>query len=304
MVRPMGRTEPQAFVNSQGTPSVTFQTRDIKTVLDAVPLMSGKQCIDDAGAAAGAVFRYQKRSDYGTFDTGAVHWSLTSAQGYLFIESIEADSSSADGVVANLTYIPLTKTGVDDPFVITDDVNLSATELNPDFVSLYYPGPIYTGNGGTGTTYLGPTNRISINPGLNFAPELEDGYTWPRVGVLRTRDPAFDVSFVKGNVVSDLFSGGTGSLTGNPHGGSYSESTEAVTVFLRKGSKTTAAGREAIGDEKHIAIEVDSTYIQVPSWNVSGEDDVNTTISVRGAGNASSSIFSWYTDVEFPEIPA
>jgi hypothetical protein len=301
-VRPLGRTEPSAYVNSQGSPVVTFQTRDIAAALGAAPLMTGKPCIDDGGAAAGAVFRYLKRSDYGTFETSTSHWTLISAQGFLFIDSLEADSTSDEGVLANMVYVPLSADGVTDPFVFATGVNLDAFGSKPDYKSVYYPGPVYLGDVGEGNTYVGPSNRIRISPGLNFTPEIEDGYTWPRVGVLRTRDPVFDINFVQGDIVPTTFAAG-GAITDNPHGDAYVSSTAAVTVFLRKGLATTASGREPIGNTVHVGIEVDSTYIQAQSWSVAGEDDVNTSVSIRGAGSPTNAIFVTYLDSQIPVIP-
>jgi hypothetical protein len=301
-IRPMGRTEPEAYVNSQGSPMVTFQTRDITAALGASPLNTGVECIDDGGAAAGAVFRYLRRTDYGTFETGAKHWTLTSAQGFLFIDSIEADSTSEDGAVANMVYIPLTTDGVTDPFDFTETVDLDAFGSKPVFKSIFYPGPVYLSNAGVGTTYVGPSNRIRISPGLNFTPEIEDGYTWARVGVLRTRDPVFDINFVQGDVVPVNFATG-GQITNNPHGTKYESGTLSFSVYLRQGLATTASGRVPIGTSTHINIDIESTYIQAQSWSVAGEDDVNTSVSVRGAGSTVTALFSVDTTAKIPAIP-
>lgn len=302
MVRPLGTTEAQAYINSQGNPIVTFQTRDITAALGAAPLMTGVECIDDGGAAAGAVFRYLNRSDYGTFLTGSNHWTLTSAKGYLFIDSIEADAGSDEGVVANMVYIPLTTDGVTDPFVFAEGVDLDAFGSKPAFKSIFYPGPVYLANAGVGTVYVGPSNRVRISPGLSFTPEIEDGYTWPRVGVLRTRDPVFDINFLQGDVVPVHFAAG-GLITDNPHGDSYSSGLSSFSVYLREGLETTASGRTPIATATHINFEIESVYIQAQSWSVSGEDDLNTSVSVRGAGGSTTPIIFVDTTTNIPAIP-
>ena len=266
LIRPGGMVDPAVFVSAFADAQVTFQTRDIKNLLASCPFATGR--FYDQGAT----FRFQRRTDFGTFMTGGNHVTVTSPAGYLRIDGIEADTGSEEGATASCTYSAMSSTGFDAPLTATDQVDfVSATP--PAFKDIYYLGPCYTSDGATPTLMNG-LQSVNIQSGLGFGPLRQDGISFPVVGVIRTRDSVCDATFLRGNMPATDFT-------------HLFKETLALEMqfYLRRGSTSTASGRYADGSAEHIIIAFSQVYWGADDWTVNAEDDATLGVMIKNSGS-------------------
>lgn len=256
-VRPGGALSPAAHILSTANPTSQFSTADILTPLTA---MGGNFHLFCSG---GHVSRYQLRAEGGTFASGSVHHTQTSAKGFLHIASLDVDIDSEDGGRIQLEYIPLSVAG-ENPF--TDSATASfASAPVPAFMSQYFLGGVVL----NATQLLG-LKRFSVRPGIRFGTNRSDGGVFPRSdsSSILAYDPMIELTFLNVAIGTTI---GTAFQTVLPN---------ALKVYFQRGT-TAIDGRIAAATASHTKITAAAGSWGQENVSVSGNDDGTTTVTIR-----------------------
>lgn len=274
---PAGQTYRHAAITAAASPSVRITTLDLETPFATISPLVGYAC------TAASVFRYQQRTDGGTFlGVGSGnHMLATCNKGFLAPSRISVQQDSP--AVGEFTFWPLYD-GSNAPVVFADGA-LSGT---PDFSSAYYLGPMQVDDDASATT-LRTLTSLSIDFGIDYRTVRADGDVWAQEGYIYQNAPLITMSFQKvglldsstpaeGNI-SSLF----GQLTGDP----------TLSFYLYRGSLTGGGTRDSTASTTHCRLRVFLGEWHPENIAVMDEGDTNITVALRPIYDGSNALISF-----------
>lgn len=260
LIRPGGALNPAAHILATADARKRFATPDLLTVFTNVDIANGVAC------ASGSTMRYQKRLPAGAFATGASHFTVVTAAGFMHIASLGVDIDSETGAECELEYIPLSADGTN-PVAVTGGVNFSTAPI-PAYNSIYYLGGVWLG-----ASQIESLTSVRISPGIQFKARRVDGGVFPRYGAssIVAREPMIELTFLNTAlpyVMGSLFTVLLGS---------------AIKIYLQRGT-ADSDGRIAPATTGHYKITAATGSWGHDQIRVSEEDDATVTVQIRPTG--------------------
>jgi hypothetical protein len=252
---PGGSIDPEVHILSHADPQVSFSTRDLTTLFTEISPTSG---IALAGAAT---FRYQERTDLGTFEGAAVatHETITGTGGFIFPTSLSAQQDAVEGVVSNCTYVPLYN-GTTNPLMHNTGVVINA--VFPGFVTQYYMGPVYIND-----VEVQGIQSWNIDFGINFVAKRTQGIPYSMKGAIITRNPVVSFTTLKID-------------EGGGHGMFARFLAGSLDFYCAKGVNSGARAAYGAGNN-HIRLRWTSGDWEHDEVTVSDNDDATVTFTAR-----------------------
>lgn len=253
IIIPGGSIDPSAVPMVYADPRVSLATYDLVTAL-GVSITAG---FSITGAS---LIQYQARTHNATFEGSTSHTLLTINKGFAMISGI---SASQDGPAeCGLTVFPLYD-GTNYPLLATTSQSLTST---PTFTSKFGLGPV-TVNG----TALNGVTAVSIDPGINYVPNRQDGDVFARVGAIYTRMPSISIT------LTDMASVGTvGSMFNACLAGT-------IACYFSKYNGCTGF-RVANATTSHCKVSAAAGAWSPESLSVANNDDGSVTMRVQVTG--------------------
>lgn len=175
-----GGLAPQHVSVLSGEPRVVCKTGDIVTLLTGVGTLSSGLSV---GGYGGGLFPWNERTAGGTFDSTSK--TISSTQGFAYVQSIDAQQDSEEGATATFEYIP-TWDGSTLPLV----VNTGVTLAGQSFVSAFGLGPVKIGS-----TAIPGITGVSIKPGITVTVKRYQGDIFTSACYVTKLDPQFVLTF-------------------------------------------------------------------------------------------------------------
>lgn len=233
-------------------PVVTWSSRDFVSIFTNMSISTGL-LLDST-----STFRYQERTDRGTFETGATQETVTLSDGFMHATSITADQTSDDGAIVQGECVALWDGSVQ-PLVWNTGVDYTAVTA-PAFVSRYFLGPVYH----NGAEIAGVTS-ISVDPGIRFEARAFSGDPFPRKGAIVAREPSMRFTVAKVDAASALTTVfGSAISTG-------------LIFYLQKG--VASGTRVAAASSVHVKITAAAGDWQLDEASVNQNEDGSVTFS-------------------------
>ncbi len=251
---PGGAVDPAAHVLSNADPSITFTSRDLKTIFDDVSLSRGLEI------TAESTIRFQERDNAGTFLAGATetHEEFTVQAGFLYPTSISA-SQDDDGAVCELTLFP-TWDGTNNPII--HNTGQAISEVTPTFNRVFFLGPVLENS-----VAIGGVQSIQINPGITYTPKRFNGDPYARLGAITMVEPTISVTIAKIDARGDV-NKFLRALTGT------------LIAYLVRG--VAAGTRSTDADSFSVTATAGNEFDG--NISVTGEDDASMTVEIRPTG--------------------
>ena len=258
---PSGATKPTQVITSRARPEFRLRTQDLATVLATVDFNSGK-CFDET-----STFYLQERADCSTFLTTATSPGRSTANGFMFVESITAEQDSEDGAIMTLRYVPLKASG-SDIVVFESSLDPDTNGPTPAFTSAFFLASPYH-NGGE----LKGVQSVTINTDIQFQPAPSSPGAFDTLGSIVRYEPEFTFRSLKVDDF-DAFQ-----LTGDPVNTSFA-------FYFQKVDTTNAVGdgRVAAASTVHSKISFTGGKITVRNLSFDGTDDAAVEVSIRPTG--------------------
>ncbi len=227
--RPGGSVDKAFQGLSIAMPMHEFETCDLTTVLGTIDPLVGYDC------GLGATFRRIRRLDNDVFEATTEtdkHVIFNSTSGFACIKEISVRQDDAAGAKATVMYQPFSSDGL----AVPETVSLGAINgaTSPAYVSRFFMGPVAVDQ-----TQVPSVDGFTVDFGKEFSAKLFNGSTFPRCGMIVSRDPSFKITCA----ASDF------SVTYRAFTNS-----DTVSLYLMKESATTANSRVAKTTAEHIKI--------------------------------------------------
>jgi hypothetical protein len=255
---PPGSVDPANNSMLMADPRMSFRTRDLANVLDAISATAGLVC------SGGAVFRFQQRNAEGTFKTGGSHITLTSAAGWAVLTGLSA--SQGQDAEATVQYLA-NGSGVigEDPFVAVTNANFSGVDA-PAHNTLFTLGPMKIGS-----TFIEGLQGMQVDFGLQIKRDFHNGEIYPRSSHTETRLPRITMNSLNPAVMSNI----TSALLGNIG--------SSIVLFLQK--RTTGDGAiVAHATAEHVAVTIAAGSWRAESIGAAGTGDANVSVGIDPTG--------------------
>lgn len=241
-------------------PDVTFETPQIKTILDLTGALSS---IVDL-SAGNVDLHFKKFQDLGrrVADASLAHKRFRMAQAYLSLGQITAGDRSRAVAACRLGT---TYNGSSAPLVAAGSLALAGT---PTAAQHFVAGPVFYNVGG-GSTQIPGVQSVSIDLGRQVIQLSGDGEPYITFAACQMYDPVITVQCVEH--AWETFTAEGGVLTG-------------ASIYLRK---VSALGRVADGTTEHIKFAGTAGLITVTESTGGGNDPSITTYRIKLVGTDS-----------------
>ncbi len=259
-------------------PRIRIGSGDMDTVLGDFGING--QCWDQ-GLTIPAI----ERSACSTFRTGSIEPWYISDLGYVYVDTISADQSSAEGVQAQLIYVPFWD-GTNEIVRMTSG-NDTAGGTAPVFSSWYWPGPVRWAD----NRRLDGVISWELQSNTTYQTKREGGEPWARRGAIRQRDYVVRVRTNKIDAHARSL------LDSGSDWGTSSNDPKLASLFLApllatgEGSldlylASSAAGGIRVADvtPSHIRIRCATAHGSMSEWSVAAEDDATATYEIHVVG--------------------
>jgi hypothetical protein len=244
-----GSVDPGLIAEVSREPAVDLSALDIGLILASVPIETGMVI----GTAA--KIQYQARSDGGTLDSGSNHITLSTAKGFLHIDSMEARQDDQAGAKLAMKFWALV-TGSNAPLIVNISQALTSTPL---VSALYKLGPV-TFEG----SILGGVQSVSVKTGMEYKPFRAGGQYAAGEGFVRKRAPTIEIETTNIAIVNSIGFGIIGITAGTTVG------------FAKMGVPLVTAA--------HVLCGLSAGSYEITDAGVSGEGDAMAKITITGAG--------------------
>jgi hypothetical protein len=252
---PSGLIDPAHHGVASAAPVIEMTTRDFETPMASIVSPAIGLKLTGAGT-----FRFQERTDCGTFETGATQETVTTTGGFLYPTGISATQDGEDGATLDMQLVALWD-GTTSPLVWNTGVDYTAVTV-PSFVARHFMGPVYH----AGAEIAGVTS-ITVDFGIQFEANMYSGDPYPQKGAIVQRNPTMSFTVAKVDVASALTTVfGSAISTG-------------LVFYLWKG--VTSADRVAVGTAEHIKITASAGDWALDEASVTGNDDGSVTFTAR-----------------------
>ena len=269
VIIPAGAVDRAHVGIASADPMLTLGTRDLTMFFGAVSGTTGLRLAVN-GASTFSTFRFQERSDAGTFESGSTHETYTIREGFIRPTELSASQDDENGALLTAEVTALWD-GTNDPIIRATGVDFSGAP-SPAFTSRFFLGPVYH-NG----SQIDGVVRSSVQFGINFQARRFNGDPYPRLGSIVTREPVLTFTIAKMDEVSAL----------NMFGRSV---TSSFVFYYWKG--VADATRVAVGTTVHTKISCTAGHIGDDSISVQGNDDGSVDITVLPTSSLSVSVAS------------
>lgn len=249
IARAGGSVDPNLIAEAVRESMVDLTALDLGAILTAVSGVNGLP------VSSAAKIQYQQRSDGGTFTGTGTHITLSTAKGFLWVESISAKQDDDQGAQIGLKFAPLV-TGSNPPLIVNASQNLTGT---PGVAALYRLGPVTFE-----TSVLGGIQSATCNFGMDYKPFRAGGQVGAGVGFIRARNPTFEFETTNVAILSQIGMGIIGITDGCSLG------------FQLIGT--------ALTDAAHVLLTIATGSYEVTDAGVSGEGDAMAKVTVTATG--------------------
>jgi hypothetical protein len=246
---PGGSVDPSLIAEVMREPAVDVSALNIRNVLAGVSITDGLKI------ATLAKMQYQLRDDGGTFQGAGTHVTLTTAKGFLAVDSINAKQDDQDGAKIAMKFWALA-TGSNPPLIVNIGQNIAGTPLVD---ALFKLGPV-TFEGAA----LGGVQSVMIKPGIEYKPFRAGGQVYATEGFIRKRRPTIEIETTNVAILNSIGMGLVAISSG-------------TTIGL------LSMGHD-LADAVHVLIGMSAGTYEITDAGVSGEGDAMAKITITGAG--------------------
>lgn len=253
-----GSLDPAFIATAFAEPKVNFGCRDAQTVLSNVGLMTGFD------VTTLAKIQYQKRKNKGGYDSGSVHFNLTSTGGLLYVADFSVKQDDKEGTMINTVYCPIWD-GSTYPLVAN---TAQALVGSPGVTSIHALGPVdFEGTVG-GLTGVQST---SVKTGIEVKFTREGGALFASMVTMTARKPVIEIELFNNELAATLTLGQTYPIT------------TGFACYLQRA--IPGGARYAYNQSQHIKASVSQGTYKLESLSGAKKDYSRLKLSVMPTNN-------------------